>query len=193
MRFLASIFFIAALSYGNMASASVFFDWQCDDPASCTDPGGVFGGFVEFDNSAYSPGATFSDGTGKILDFFFQSTISGGDPGAGPWLLSGLVGANPLSDLTWTFNAAGTALTAFTTLSGNTQCASQNSGDICFATSFEALNVRGNAISVQDVGNVAFSGQWVLRQQVPEPATLALMGLGLAGIGCRRQRNKTAL
>jgi hypothetical protein len=30
---------------------------------------------------------------------------------------------------------------------------------------------------------------WV---EVPEPATLALMSLGLAGIGFRRQRNKIA-
>lgn len=72
MRFLASIFFIAALSYGNMASASVFFDWQCDDPASCTDPGGVFGGFVEFDNSAYSPELHFLMVLGRYWIFSFS-------------------------------------------------------------------------------------------------------------------------
>ena len=33
---------------------------------------------------------------------------------------------------------------------------------------------------------------WDLGAQVPEPATLALMGLGLAGIGYRRHRNKKA-
>jgi len=43
--------------------------------------------------------------------------------------------------------------------------------------------------ALADSGLVVDSqGAWTIRQQIPEPTTLALMGIGLAGIGYRRYR-----
>jgi len=42
--------------------------------------------------------------------------------------------------------------------------------------------------ALADSGFVDSQGAWAIRQQIPEPTTLALMGIGLAGIGYRRYR-----
>ncbi|MDJ0868954.1 MAG: serine protease [Myxococcota bacterium] len=148
----------ACYAFTTLAQTSYVFEWFCDDPDACTDPGGEFSGQIEFDEDGFAPGGTFTDGTGKILSFNFVSTIPGGDPGAGPWDLDDLVAANPLSDLTWTFSADGSTLVNLGTASGSTQCQGQAPGDICFATSGDALNV--NEDSVEDVNNFTATGQW---------------------------------
>ena len=58
------------------------------------------------------------------------------------------------------------------------------------AETWGAIGTTGDVIA-SSTG--ALLGSYSITEAVPEPATLALMGLGLAGIGYRRQRSKKAV
>ena len=66
----------------------------------------------------------------------------------------------------------------------NPVCANQNTA-----------NVNTDGTLAQDNSSSGFTGAWLVRQgasSVPVPATLALLGLGLAGIGYQRRKQVKA-
>ncbi len=157
------------------ANATVIYDFVCDDP-TCGVPG--WGGFFEITDAAVLAGSL--TGTADIVAFTFVSPDGGG-------LLFNL--SSLLDDIAMIFSVDGLTITSITDNGVNTAC-SASGPEACFTdVPATGMALFVDATFVNDVGFNNQTGSWIA-STVPEPGTLALLGIGLAGMGLMRRRRK---
>ena len=161
-------------------TASVIYDFVCTPDTTCdNDP--QFGGYFEFSDTAVTAG-TFDASATNILSFFFES----GDQGGLTWLYSGLL--DPPTNITITLSGDKSFIDSIQDASGSIMQFNGTGGNILDIDEFTA----GNSTVLDQNGTGPVDGRWVARTAVPESTTLALLGLGLVGIGFQRKRSKKA-
>lgn len=165
----------AALLVSVSSRASILFEWVCDDVSACFPSSTeVFEGTITFADAGYAPGGSFTNTTGDLVEAFsFTSTILGANSGASPWELGDLFVS--LTGLEWAFDGSGSTLTVL----NHPSSAIPNTWEF---NNSQILDV--GATLVDDFRNFRAIGQWQLVRdaQVTEPATIAVLALGLLAL-----------
>ncbi|QHE76696.1 PEP-CTERM sorting domain-containing protein [Hydrogenophaga sp. PBL-H3] len=147
---------------------------------SFTFTGGVLNFFVSGANANFQDVTTFSDGTPWL-------TLVGADPlGTGATLAGSLTGVSSLGAIltgegSGFLNVAGGLAAAYFDTN------SQFGADFKYTSEFQPLPSPIGGIT--HLGTATIAGD---SQPVPEPGVIALLGLGLAGLGVSRRMKKAA-
>lgn len=159
-----------------LANADVIYDWEGECLTGCT--GTATATLTLMDS--YTPG-TFLVDSDFVSFSYVSSSGSFSSPSGVAFCCFDVAGTStlpvlsgPSSDLIVDFAGGGTIFCAPDASGGST----------CAGTT--AWNMVYNPLGIDDRGRDA--GTWALR--VPEPGTLALLGIGLLGMGLSRRRKK---
>ena len=180
------------LLLSGIAQGSVVFDWICDDPTCSGDTGFSFS--IEFTDTAVATGM-FTGITGNVVSATISSSVGNGYTNTLADLMEGdnpndqdqsnfsvIFSADKLF-VDALYDAAGSLLT-FSDTEGSTVIREGNSKNYLIDRRIDSS--PSHTEDSRDIAGV------LQRRAVPEPTTLALMGLGLAGIGYRRKRKLAA-
>jgi hypothetical protein len=178
--------------FAGKAQAGVFFDFVCADPTCNGSPN--FSWEIEFDPLVVSANNSF---TGADNGIFGMTIMSGVGDGFTLTLadLKDYGGVNnDRSNLKITFDATATQVQGFEDADPSASIIAPDfGGSIGVVRMIEGTNFNYFITEIEDFSPVNVSdgtdirGRFV-RRAIPEPGTLALFGLGLAGLGFARRR-----